>query len=341
MKTVICTSDMRSLINLVESSQHSQNLFEAAPWSFGQQLKWAAKALFNPGAQKQFILNQYANNLYRAWLSDSSQLNNATGRDFVEWYATSPQGGGQQLSPLKVNVLKTIMAKKGMELDQPLSSNNAAEVCREIGEQVAKQSSRLRTGLIRGATSQQERRVFEIFNHIDDQLIATQFRLSFNMLHKLLVKALGDEHEKTIQKAWRFFSRYPGAGLILPRERWIYTNRARLSADDKSKLIAILPDFLLLIVKAIDSRSTDSQKPVQQSSTKLPDWQNKQQRLLSIVSQIPDTQLADRLKNIISKAVDAQGYSQALDLVKIALDSRGYTINESYKSLKVSLDEYQ
>jgi hypothetical protein len=273
----ISGDSMRSLIKLVEHSyiESSQDILnEATPFNWRTQLIQAGKGLFNPAANRQFMLNQYANALYREWKIESQSIKQTrqaagsagvggseepTARDFLTWYASSSAQEGKML-PASAGAVQTAMRQIGVsDLDQPLNDDKLGKLCQQISVIVQARHAKVTTGILQSATSEEEKQVFDLFAKIDDKLLRVGNRLTLNRIGQIIAAELGvDKADYTIiGRSFRDIEvkLKPRLGSVamdaLPNPFRFQNKTDVLTDRGKIQLLQILPTLLLYTIRNV------------------------------------------------------------------------------------------
>lgn len=245
---------------LIEAVDPPASLEEARPFGFLQQLGLAAMQALKPSAQMQLSVNAYANNIYTAWRNQSAVLNQSTNQeptaeDFVTWYSSSPREPGRA-SPITVGILRRYMRDLGISLDQPIPDAKLTELCKKIGGAVAQQIAKVSLKLVRGATPAEEQQILDWMAQLDDVLIRAEPNLSLRLVARFLLQLIGKENKTAMMQAWgryRTINRTTPLSGFGPNEFNI-DNAAKLDHNQKTQLVDVLPDILLLTLKEINKR---------------------------------------------------------------------------------------
>jgi len=245
---------------LIEAVDPPASLEEARPFGFLQQLGLAAMQALKPSAQMQLSVNAYANNIYTAWRNQSAVLKKSTNQeptaeDFVTWYSSSPREPGRA-SPITVGILRRYMRDLGISLDQPIPDAKLTELCKKIGGAVAQQIAKVSLKLVRGATPAEEQQILDWMAQLDDVLIRAEPNLSLRLVARFLLQLIGKENKTAMMQAWwryRTINRTTALSGFGPNEFNI-DNAAKLDPNQKTQLVDVLPDILLLTLKEINKR---------------------------------------------------------------------------------------
>lgn len=254
---------MRMLVNQLDSNTVS--LQEAQPFGFMQQLLLKAKSPFDPNANKQLILNQYSNSLYKEWQAHSKLLSQRggqppTGRDFITWYSTSPTEPNR-LNPAASSVIQALMRKLGIDLDNPIPEPKLAELTKQLSGVVFNQAAKISNKLVAGATAEEEQQVLDYMQKLDDYLLRGAANLSLYTVFQSMRKIIGEDEPtaRAIMQGWADFRRpyMLGAGsLALPvSDPKLFSVKNRLliqDATERQQLVQLLPTLLLHVVQAVN-----------------------------------------------------------------------------------------
>jgi hypothetical protein len=368
--TPISGDSMRSLINLVEhsSAKSSQDILsEATPFNWRQQLIQAGKALFNPAANRQFMLNQYANALYREWKRESQSIKQtrqaagsavvggskeATARDFLTWYAGSLSQEGKML-PASVSAVQTAMRQVGVtDLDQPLNDDQLGKVCQQISVIVQAKHAKVTTGILQSATSEEEKQVFDLFAKIDDWMLKYANTLTLFKVSQMIAHELGIDKSQMGKLNLAFKQteqRLSPRGLLssLPTPFGV-RNITKLNDVQKTQLLQVLPTLLLLTIRNLRSQGFRPQKPapspVSATTSAQPTpavaddsvdekWKQTRDRLAQVIEPMPNSELKRTLINILNSAVNQESLKKATEALKQAITmTDNKTKSELFKS---------
>lgn len=256
---------VRNMLQILdESQQQTQLLNEARPYGFMQQLRQMVQSPFRPSANMQLSVQTYANNIYTSWQQQSAVIEKTSGqaptaRDFVTWYGTSPTQGGRA-DPVSTAVISRLIQQARLDMNAPIPEAQLGPLCQKIAGAVVAQTAKVSMRLVNKATPQQEQKVLEILEKMDDVLLQTEPRLTLKLIHTYIERILTadvkdpEPIKDAITLGWaRFAQMYRRTGgSINPFKP---TNALRLTADEKTNLVDVLPDLLLTILMEIDLRA--------------------------------------------------------------------------------------